>query len=231
MSTETAIPQRKSILVEMIGDFSSGWCWVAKRRLEKVLSLSEVQEKYDVIVRHLPYLLNSSLPEAEELETMSAGTKPIVPQPFSQELYRIARRMGFKDIGNFRSNNLARSASTLQSHCLLKYCEMVQPYNFSENQLELAEAIYNSFLGNGTYPTLRNLSKMAEEHCGFDSKDVLLFLEQRSEEMLVRKEVYEYNKLGVKQLPFFVLNGKAVFAGCQEEEIMIKALEICPHRR
>ena len=47
--------------------------------------------------------------------------------------------------------------------------------------------------------------------------------------MSVRVEAARYAKRGVKQLPFFVLNGKAVFAGCQDFETILDAFEICPH--
>ena len=228
MATPPPPTPKKNVHIEIIADFSSGWCWVALRRLNAVIHQPSVQLKYNITVRHLPYLLNPSAPEAEELMTMSSSTKPPVPSSFSTELYQMAARVQLGNTVQFRSNNLARSASTVQSHCLLKYCEMMLPNDLSM-QLKLADEIYNSFLGNGKYPTLQNLSKIAETHCNFEQKKVLQFLETRDEEIQVRKEVYQYMKLGVKQLPFFVLNGKALFAGCQDPQMMQKALEVCPH--
>ena len=217
-----SVPRKKHVYVEMIGDFSSPCSWCGKRQLEKVVLSNECQEQYTIQVRHLPFVCNPSLPEAEELQTM---TPPNLPPPFPPQVLRSALRVG---LGNtvFRANNLARSASTLQSHCLLKFCEQTEP-NLKIQSL-LADLLYSSFLGNGNYPTMTNIVEHARA-VGLDATQARLFLESREEEGLVRSEVDQYAKLGVQQLPFFILNGKAMFAGCQEHAVIMRALEECPY--
>lgn len=216
--------KRKVILVEMIGDFSSPWCWVGKRRLENVISTQRCSQLFDVQIRNLPFLLNPSLRPAEELKCLKCPPCTPSASPFSNELLRAAVKVGF-DRSDFRQENMARRASTIQGHCLLKFAEMELGL---DAQNDLAELLYASFLGAGSYPTLNQLIKYGKI-VGLDPVKVKLFLETREEEMSVRVEAARYAKRGVKQLPFFVLNGKAVFAGCQDFETILDAFEICPH--
>jgi predicted DsbA family dithiol-disulfide isomerase len=218
----TSHNKRKAVLVEMIGDFSSPWCWVGKRRLDNFIRTSRCKRRFDVQVRSLPFLLDPSLLPAEELKCLRCP--PSTPSPFSNELLRTATKVGF-DLSDFRQANLARLASTVQGHCLLKYAEMELGL---AAQNELAEMLYSSFLGTGSYPTLDLLIEYAKR-VGMDATKTRMFLETRREEILVRVEAEQYAKRGVKQLPFFVLNGKAVFAGCQDFETILDAFEICPH--
>ena len=224
-NTFTSAPstKRKQILIEMIGDLSCPWCWVAKRRLDQVLASSDCASLYNVQVRNLPFLLNPSLPPAEELKCLHFP--PTKPENFSPELLRCALRVGLGSTTNFRANNLARCASTVQAHCLLKFAE--QQTDDLGIQYMLVERLFNSFLGNGTYPTIENMLKYVKE-VGLNVEQARMFLESREEEGNLRVESLQYANRGVRQLPFFILNGKAMFAGYQDHTIIMQAMKICP---
>jgi len=213
---------RKPILIEIIGDLSCPWCYVSKRRLDLVLASNECQKRYNIRVRSLPLLLNPEYPPAEELKCLQFP--PPKPSNFSPEILRIALRVGLGST-NFRANNLARRASTVQGHCLLKFAEMETDNLLIQHML--SERLYNSFLGDGEYPTLPNIIKLARQ-VGLDASKAKLFLESREEEANVRMESLQYLKQGVQQLPFFILNGKALFAGCQDHKTIMQAFEVAP---
>lgn len=210
---------RKRILIEVILDTSDPWSYVGKRRLDEVICASK--DVYDVQVRVLPCVLDASLPSAEAIRWLNR--LPREPGHFSEDLWRCARKVSLTS-SNFRNNNIARRANTVQSHALLRYTERVSSL---ATQSKLLDLIFNSFLGNGPYPHEETLVVLAKS-VGLEPDAARSYMQSRQAHTAIRKESNEYVERGVKQLPFFVMNGKAIMAGFVRKEQLLECFEKCP---
>ena len=148
---------------------------------------------------------------------------PTEPQRFTSELVRCARKVGLSG-AKFRNNNVARRVNTTQSHALLRYAERVASL---ATQSELLGLIFNSFLGDGPFPNESALLKHAAA-VGLDVDAARSYMQCREANTTVRMESDDYIKRGVKQLPFLVMNGKAILAGFCKHEVIEECFEKCP---
>ena len=126
----------------------------------------------------------------------------------------------------FRNNNIARRANTTQSHALLRYTERVASL---ATQVKLLNLVFNSFLGDGPFPNAKSLLEHAAA-VGLDGSAAQAYIESQEASAAMRIESADYIKRGVKQLPFFVMNGKAILAGFCEHEVIRDCFEKCPNQ-
>ncbi len=214
---------------------------------------------FDVQVRLLPLLLHPDHPPAADLKWRPPGVRPLPPETFSPDLWRCAQQVGLGTT-QLRSTKLSRRASTVQAHALLRYAESAelarvpQPtFQFAREkarhaqgdtdvtaaqrrqrrllatQSRLGDLLFNCFLGDGDYPDAKTLAKLAQQ-VGLDPEAAMRYLESREAEAAIRAESNAYLARGVRELPFFVCNGKALFAGFQAPQVIRQALELCPRR-
>ena len=194
------------------GDFGGG------KERKKGLPLGP---RFDVQTRVLPCVLDPTLPAPDAMRWLRR--LPTEPQRFTGELMRCARKVGLAG-AKFRNNNVARRANTTQSHALLRYAERVASL---ATQAELLGRIFNSFLGDGPFPNEKALLEHAVA-VGLDADAARAYMQSREANEAVRAESEDYIKRGVKQLPFLVMNGKAILAGFCKREVIEECFEKCP---
>ena len=214
---------------------------------------------FDVQVRLLPLLLHPDFAPAADLACRLPCARPPPPEAFSPDLWRCAQRVGLST-QQLSSTKLSRRASTVQAHALLRYAESAElarvprtTFQFAREkshqaqgdtdatavqrrqrrllatQSRLGDMLFNCFLGDGEHPNLKTLVKLAQE-VGLDPEAAARYLESREAEAAVRAESDSYLARGVRELPFFVCNGKALFAGFQSPQVIRQAFEMCPSR-
>lgn len=183
---------------------------MAKASLDQAISATS--DKYDVQVKWLPFFLRPNMP-SEGVECGSGDGSGTAPSgPYWHDRIDRARTLGIDMSGGVAGN---RFPNTTLTHVLLTWAWAQDP----ARQHELAELIFEAFYAKEIFLNLANLVDLADK-AGYDAVAARRWLESKRGEAAVKAEA---RKSGVSGVPYFYINGKAVFSGAQDPHSFINA--------
>ena len=205
-----------TIRVDVISDVICPWCWIGKRRLEK--AFATIAGTHEVVVRWHPFQLNPDMPRAG-IERRAYRTAKFGSWERSLELDARLAAVGAGEGIAFAFDRIARTPNTLDAHRLIRLA--------GERGVQdaVVEALFRAYftLGRdvGDCETLLDVTAGA----GLDRD--LSAVELNSGEGLeaIRAEEGEARQLGVRGVPFFVVNGELTLSGAQEPGAFLAAFE------
>jgi predicted DsbA family dithiol-disulfide isomerase len=202
----------RPLAIDLYSDVVCPWCWVGKRRLERVLrEHPDVQAE----IRWRPFRLRPDMPpEGEDwreiIETKFGGAERAAMM-FS----RVAEAGRTEGI-DFAFDRIARSPNTMDAHRLLLWAGTAA--------WPLAEALHTAYFVDGRDIGNRDVLVAIVVECGLDDVAARAMLESAVHVDEVVASQRDAARLGVTGVPFTVLDARLGVSGAQPPEVFREAI-------
>lgn len=205
---------KESILeIDVYSDVICPWCYVGKRRLERAL---KVWDGAPVSIHWRPFQLNPSMPRHGMDRRQYLDAKFGGPES-ARAIYDQVAAAGVAEGIQFAFERITRTPNTFAAHRLIWWAGQYG------KQDEVVERLFQQyFLEGGDIGDLDSLSQAAAD-AGLDRAiaDTVLAGEQGVEE--VKLEEAAGRRLGIRGVPYFVINGTSALSGAQPPEQLVAA--------
>ena len=200
--------------IDIYSDIVCPWCYVGKRRLERALTSVDG----DVHVTWRPFQLNPTMP----LDGMDR--KAYLEAKFgSLEAFgRMEEQLLAAGKGEripFAFEKIQRTPNTFAAHRLVWYAAQ------QVKQDDVVEDLFRGyFLEGKDIGDLKTLAHVAVE-AGLDRTETEEFLASDKGVVEVKAEEAVGHKLGIRGVPYFMLNGTYAISGAQQPDSFVAALK------
>ncbi|WP_076262664.1 DsbA family oxidoreductase [Intrasporangium flavum] len=205
------------MLVEIWSDIACPWCYIGKRRFEK--ALAAFPHRDTVEVRWRSYQLDPSLPEhhdGTELDYLVSrkGMSPEQVRAMFDHVTQVAAEEGLA-----YDFDRVVVANSLPGHELL---HLARAHGVGD---AVKEALLSAHFEHGEDIGDRAVLVRVGTDAGLAAEDVERALDEHTHLDAVRADVADAQRLGIRGVPFFVLDGKYGVSGAQPTELFTQALE------
>lgn len=202
--------------VEIFSDVACPWCAIGKRRFEAALAQFEHHDEVDV--RWRSFELDPSAPARkdgpyDQLLADKYGTSREQAQAMIEQMTATAADDGLA----FRFD-LIRPGTTFDAHRLLHLA--------ADRGLQdaLKERLLTAYLGEGAAIGDRAVLAELAEQAGLERAEVTRVLDGEAYAGAVRADEREAVQLGIRGVPFFVLDRRLGLSGAQPVATILEAL-------
>ena len=204
--------------IHVIADFVCPWCYIGKRQLEQALAESP---HIAAEVRWLPFQLNPDMPEegmpAEAFFLQHFGESQ--PKEMQERVTATAEGIGLQI--NF--DRVSHIPNTLKAHRLTRLASTTNALNL------IAESLFQANFTNGEDIGNTDTLVQIAVNDGFDGDQVRDYLESEHGRSEVLQEEQMVRQMGVKGVPFMVLNRQVPVSGAAGVETFKAALDEAAH--
>ena len=200
--------------IDIYSDIVCPWCYVGKRRLERALT----SIGGDVHVTWRPFQLNPTMP----LDGMNR--KAYLEAKFgSLEAFGLMEEQllaaGAEEKIPFAFEKIQRTPNTFAAHRLVWYAAL------QGKQDEVVEGLFGAyFLEGGNLGDVKTLTHVAVE-AGLDRIETETFLASEKGVVEVKAEEAVGRRLGIRGVPYFVINRTVAISGAQPPDIFVSAIQ------
>jgi len=206
--------QGVGIHIEVYSDVVCPWCYVGKRRLER--ALTSVGGETHVTWR--PFQLNPTMPLGGMNRTAYLKAKFGSLEAFGRMEEQLLAAGADEQIP-FAFEKVARTPNTFAAHRLIWYAEQ------QGRQDAAVESLFRGYFTEGadigSVPVLGQLAGRA----GLDAVVVESFLHSEEGTTEVKVEEATGHRLGIRGVPYFVINGTVAISGAQSPDIFVSAIQ------
>jgi predicted DsbA family dithiol-disulfide isomerase len=203
--------------IEIWSDIACPFCYIGKRRFEAALQSFPASDKVEVIYRSFeldPHAERDIDHDVHDMLAAKYGMSREQAKAMNANVTEQARSVGL----TYRLDDMILT-NTLDAHRLIHYAASVG--KGIEMKERLLKAYFTDSKHVGDRPTLAALAG----EVGLDPKETALMLEGDEYIAEVRADEQEAAKLGIRGVPFFVVNRKYGISGAQPTEVFVEALE------
>lgn len=203
--------------IEIWSDVICPFCYIGKRKLEN--ALAKFPQKEAIEIEWKSFQLNpdqKTNPKISTLEYLAEtkGWSLEQAREISSQVAGMAESEGL--IFNFEN---AVVANTKNAHRLIHLAKAAD--KGGEMKERLLKAYFTEGLNIDDSETLISLGK----EIGLEEESIKKLLESNQYEDAVDQDIYESRLIGVKGVPFFVLDRKFGISGAQPDEVFTQTLE------
>ena len=201
--------------IEIYSDVVCPWCFIGKRRLEQALETAGYAQQAHIAWR--PFQLNPAMPK-DGMDRRVFLDEKFGGADARRAVEEHVAKAGEVDGIVFAFNRIERTPNTFDAHRLIWFAEQ------QGCQDEVAEALFHSYFTKGR--EIGNLNSLAEiaSDCGLNREEVERFLASDRAVQEVRAEEAIGHRLGIRGVPYFVLNGSISISGAQPPDIFVSAI-------
>jgi predicted DsbA family dithiol-disulfide isomerase len=202
--------------IEIWSDIACPFCYIGKRRLEKAIDRLNLNQS--ITIEWKSFLLNPNLttnPDINMVQSLSDSKGWSIPQT-QQLMKQVVDMAATEDLAfNF---DIAKVANTSKAHRLLQLAK------FNDKGNELKEALLEAYFIKGiNVDDDQELLKIAEKS-GLKKEDIMQCLKTDLFKDQVLKNINEAQEIGVRGVPFFVIDRKFGISGAQPVEVFVDTL-------
>ncbi len=206
--------QIAKLLIDVYSDVVCPWCYVGKRRLERALT----SVGSDVHVTWRPFQLNPTMP----LDGMDRKTYLEAKFGSLEAFGRMEEQLITAGAGEripFAFEKIQRTPNTFAAHRLIWYAER------QGKQDAMVEALFHGYFVEGRdIGKIITLVQMAAQ-AGLERAKAESFLHGDKGTAEVKQEEAGGRRLGIRAVPYFVLNQAYGISGAQPVDIFVSAIE------
>lgn len=203
--------------VEIWSDYACPFCYIGKRRFEGALNQFAHKEEVEVIFRSFeldPHAEKDVQINMDQLLAAKYGMSLEQAKAANDNVTRQAAEVGLA----YHMDTVVPT-NTFDAHRLTHFAEKHGKMG------EMSERLFRAFFTESKHLGDRDmLSKLAAE-VGLSQEDVLAMLDSDDYVQGVRADENEATQLGVRGVPFFVINRKYAVSGAQPHEVFVEALQ------
>jgi predicted DsbA family dithiol-disulfide isomerase len=200
--------------IDIYSDIVCPWCYAGKRRLERALA----SVGGDVHVTWRPFQLNPTMPlEGMDRTTYLKGKfgNLEVFDRMQEQLLAAGSEEGIP----FTFEKIQRTPNTFAAHRLVWYAAE------HGQQDEVVEALFRAYFVEGkNIGDMKTLAHTAAEG-GLDRTEIEHFLASEKGVVEVKAEEAAGRRLGIRGVPYFVLNDRVAISGAQPPDIIVSAIQ------
>lgn len=202
--------------IEIWSDIMCPFCYIGKRRLEAALDKFENKEHLEIIWKS--YMLNPNM-KTDTDKNINQYLSEIKGWSLEQakEMNAHVTNMA-KEVGLQYDFDKAIVANSLKAHCLIQLAKTKNKGN------EIEERLFKAYFTEGkNVDDEKTLVELGKE-IGIEESEVRLALRDLNFLNEVDKDIREAQQIGVRGVPFFVIDRKYGISGAQPENIFIETL-------
>jgi predicted DsbA family dithiol-disulfide isomerase len=202
--------------IDIYSDIICPWCYVGKRRLERALDQLNGAARPRITWR--PFQLNPTMPLDGMNRTTYLKAKFGSLEAFGQMEEQLLAAGADEQIP-FAFEKIQRTPNTFAAHRLVWYAAQ------QEKQDKVVETLFRAyFLEGKDIGDLKTLTHLAAE-AGLDRTETEAFLSSEKGVIEVKAEEAVGQRLGIRGVPYFVLNGSISISGAQPPDIFVSAIQ------
>ena len=200
--------------IDIYSDIVCPWCYVGKRRLERALA----SVGGDVHVTWRPFQLNPTMPSDGIDRTTYLKAKFGSLEAFGRMEEQILAA-GTDEQIPFAFEKIQLTPNTFAAHRLVWHAAQ------QGKQDEVVENLFRAyFLEGNNIGDLKALAYAAAE-AGLDRTEIEKFLASEKGVVEVKAEEAVGRRLGIRGVPYFVLNGRVAISGAQPPNVFVSAFQ------
>lgn len=202
--------------IEIWSDVMCPFCYIGKRHLEQ--ALAELPFKAAIEIDWKSYQLNPTYKnvDGDSLYDYLATNKGISKEQAKQMTTQVEAMANNVGLNIDFENNIP--ANSFDAHRLIHFAASKGKQDLAEEQLFKAH-----FIDNVNIDDKEALLKIALS-LGLDETETKRVLESNAFEEEVRFDIYESQQMGVRGVPFFVIDRKYALSGAQPVEAFKQAI-------
>jgi predicted DsbA family dithiol-disulfide isomerase len=205
----------QALRIEVYSDVVCPWCYIGKRRLER--ALGQLNGAAPARITWRPYQLNPTMPKDGMDRTTYLEAKFGSLDAFRQMEEHVLAAGAAERIP-FAFEKVAQTPNTFLAHRLIWYAEQ------QGRQDAVVESLFRGYFTEGadigSVPVLGQLASCS----GLDAVAVESFLQSEEGTTEVKAEEATGHRLGIRGVPYFVLNGSISISGAQPPDIFVSAI-------
>jgi predicted DsbA family dithiol-disulfide isomerase len=205
--------QDAALHIDIYSDVICPWCYVGKRRLEQ--ALAQVKDRLNLRITWRPFQLNPTMPVGGMERTVYLKAKFGSLGIFKDMEQRLLEAGASEHIP-FAFEKIARTPNTFGAHRLIWYAAQQGCQNEMVDQL--FKGYFEEGADIGSIPTLVRLAAQV----GLTAEPFLCSDEGIAE---VKADEAAGHRLGIRGVPYFVLNQAQGISGAQPAEVLAAAME------
>ncbi|WP_138751209.1 DsbA family oxidoreductase [Paenibacillus sinopodophylli] len=202
--------------VEIWSDYVCPFCYIGKRKFE--LAFEKFTHKDSIEMTYKSFELDPGADPNSNISTYSmlAAKYGMSLEKAKEMTLNVAEQAAA--VGLEFHFELAVSTNTFDAHRLVKYAAQ------HGKEIEMSERLFKAHFTDGhnigNHDQLVNLASEA----GLNAKEVLAMLQTSQFSDVVRDEEEEGSSLGIKGVPFYVVDRKYAVSGAQSPEVFLDTL-------
>lgn len=197
--------------IEIWSDYVCPFCYIGKKQLEKAIQDTGFEGQVELVYKS--YQLDPTTPEdTNESIYESLAKKYSMSLDKAKEMTQGVTARA-KEVGLNYNFDKMMAENTLKAHRLVKWAEQ------QGDATALVEAILHSYFIDAKRISHDDVLVSIAEQVGLNRDDVLKVLASDDFKADVEVDIQEGLQLGVKGVPFFVLNRKYGISGAQPQEV------------
>lgn len=203
------------IAIDVYADVAHPWCWIGERRLARALALrcNLVVERRWRPFQLEPQLPPEGMPWPEFVERRLGGPER------ARGLFASIVAAGVPEGLHFDFAGIARAPNTVDAHRLILHAARLG------REWTVADALFRAYFAEG-----RDLGDRAQlvavaAGAGMDAADAARLLDGDDEREPVLESQRAAARLGVRGVPFVLLDCRIVVSGAQPTGIFVEALD------
>ncbi|GFN32857.1 DsbA family oxidoreductase [Paenibacillus xylaniclasticus] len=203
--------------IEIWSDFACPFCYIGKRRLEEAVSWFEHRDHIDIQYRSFELDPNAEKDVPHDVHDMLSSKYGMTRDQaieMNQNVGRSAAEAGL----DFQFDSIVLT-NTFDAHRLSHFGAHYG------KRTELTELLLKGYFTDGKHLGDRETLLSIAEEAGLDRAEAAEALASGRFTDSVRSEEQEAAKLGVRGVPFYVINRKYAVSGAQPTEVFLRALE------
>lgn len=200
---------KKTITVDIVSDVVCPWCYVGKKRVEK--AMNELRNEYNFEVNFHPFQLDPTIPETG-VEQKQYFIKKFGGADRMEEIFSHVEHAGASVGIDFKFREIPKAINTLGLHAILHVAKE------EGIQLEVKQALFEAYMVNPIDLTLEeNLAKVMEKFGWSKEKTVSVYKDDNLK-YTISQEIRQFQQMGIRGVPFFIINYKYGVSGAQASE-------------
>lgn len=203
----------QSLTIDVYSDVVCPWCYVGKRRLERALDHMKAGTQAHITWR--PFQLNPTMPQ----EGMDRSAYLEAKFGSLEAFRRVEEHVlaaGEAEHIPFAFEKIARTPNTFLAHRLIWYAAQ------QGCQDAVVDSLFRGYFEEGADVGSRSALVQLAERGGLSAEG---FLQGAGGTAEVKAEESAGRKLGIRGVPYFVLDGAYGISGAQPAEVFVSAIE------
>jgi predicted DsbA family dithiol-disulfide isomerase len=202
--------------IEIYSDVVCPWCYIGKRRLER--ALDQLNGAAQTRITWRPFQLNPTMPK-DGMDRRTYLEAKFGSLDAFRQMEEHVLAAGVAERIPFAFEKVAWTPNTSMAHRLIWYAEQ------QGRQDAAVESLFRGYFTEGAnigaVPVLGQLAGRA----GLDAAAVESFLLSEEGTTEVKAEEAVGRRLGIRGVPYFVLNGRVAISGAQPPDIFVSAFQ------
>lgn len=205
------------MVIEIWSDVVCPFCYIGKRRIENALSKFEHKEDIELVWHSYQLYPEMKTQPDKTLYEYMAERDEITVEDVKLE-YDFIDEMA-KEVGLDYHLDKALLVNTKNAHLLI---QMAKKEGKDSKAEELLFQAY--FIENKNIDDLDTLEKIAK-NIGIDKSNFKKIISSDIFSEEFEKDIYQSKQIGVRGVPFFLMNNELSINGAQEEQVFLNAIE------